>query len=188
MACPEWETQLSPWLDGELSSREASRLQQHLLGCDACGEQLERLTRASHAFRSLGPEAPSAGFEARLWQRLDQEGLPRSSKVSPYRRFWLPVAGLVAASLVLVLGRPSTEPHFPLPPPEAHQSWLALTATQPGTPVSLDMAETPCLSAADCGPTHPFRDLAHEGDLSLLAGWCEGRPVAPPECEGAEVL
>ncbi|MCH9651239.1 MAG: zf-HC2 domain-containing protein [Deltaproteobacteria bacterium] len=188
MSCPDWETQLSPWLDGELSPQEAGRLKQHLRDCDACTEQLERLKRASRAFRSLGPEAPSTGFEARLWQRLDEEGLPKSYPVGASRRFWFPLAGLVAASLVLILARPTTELPLPPPMPEAHPPWVALTTTQVGTSAALDLAETPCLSAADCGSPRSFRELSADGDLTFIAGWCEGRLIASPECEGVEVM
>lgn len=70
--CREVLERLSAYLDGELSAREAARIEAHLQGCDRCarfggafGEVVAELRRR------LGPAEPLAeGVVARLRDRL----------------------------------------------------------------------------------------------------------------------
>ncbi len=79
----------------------AAAIDAHLASCPACRDALARLRDALAAVAALPPEDPPAGFEARLWARIEPE-----LHVSWWRRLRSWQAALVpavaAAGLMLV--------------------------------------------------------------------------------------
>jgi len=179
MPCHEWEDQLTPLLDGELPAAERGAVREHLRSCShvifpVCGE----------VFVVENRNGATAGFEDRLGHRLAQEGLPATQR--PKLRRWLPFAGLAAASLLLlVLNRTWMNPPIPQPaPPQTATPSAAVDL--PSLSAALDAADTPCLSAIDCGLPTPYPLSA--AAPSPPAGWCEGRPPNSPGCEEPGLL
>jgi len=74
MPCPEWENLISEYLDGELPPEDASRVEQHLLGCKECSEFFRGLKSdkdaAEAAFRGLSPAPPD--FADRIMHEIKQ--------------------------------------------------------------------------------------------------------------------
>lgn len=67
--CPE-RALLSPYVDSELDSRKAQRVEAHVAGCDRCRRHLRAYQRVSHALlESDEPDVSAAGD--RVWRRLD---------------------------------------------------------------------------------------------------------------------
>lgn len=79
----------------------AAAIDAHLASCPACRDAFARLRYALAAVEALPPEDPPAGFEARLWARIEPE-----LHVSWWRRLrsWQAalVPAVVAAGLMLV--------------------------------------------------------------------------------------
>jgi len=74
MDCEAIESRILDYLDQQLAAGDRALVETHLAGCPACralARQLEQLD-ASLA-RSVKPPALSAGFDARLRQRLQNE-------------------------------------------------------------------------------------------------------------------
>jgi anti-sigma factor RsiW len=96
------ERQLSAYLDRELAPEEEAAVRQHLAGCAACRQELDRLSALKRMLAAL-PERPlPEGF----WSALRRE-LQRGSRPAPIRWFggWRarPVPALAAAAVVVLL-------------------------------------------------------------------------------------
>ena len=67
--CPE-RVLLSPYVDNELDSRKARRVEAHVEGCDTCRQNLRAYQHVSHSLlESHEPDVNAAGD--RIWRRLD---------------------------------------------------------------------------------------------------------------------
>lgn len=97
------ERQLSAYLDRELRPGDEARIRRHLEGCDACREEVARLTRLKSVLAAL-PERPlPEDFWSQVRRELHREA-PRSLAGT-----WLralrehPAPALAAAAVVLLL-------------------------------------------------------------------------------------
>ena len=78
MKCPDFNTMLQPYADGEADAREAAGITSHLAECDTCRNLVRRqremhrlLRQAAGQPSSLNPR-PSAEFQSRLIKRLNE--------------------------------------------------------------------------------------------------------------------
>ncbi|GEM_PF-3346197 len=72
MNCNKTQQSLSAYLDGELSSREADAVRDHVQGCAACAEILKQHEWFQTAYAAAMPSAPS-NFTAQVMARIDRE-------------------------------------------------------------------------------------------------------------------
>lgn len=101
--------------------------QAHLEACAECRAALEAIRRDLAAVEAPVPER-AASYESDLWRRLQpQLAGRRRGRVSPFTRFWVPLA--VAASLLVAfaIGRSTGRPG-PAPLPEATRERILLVA------------------------------------------------------------
>jgi anti-sigma factor RsiW len=74
MNCTAFEAALAQYAEDTLPAGERARVAAHLTDCRACRETLEQLGSLDAALsRELGRPALSAGFAARLWERIARE-------------------------------------------------------------------------------------------------------------------
>jgi len=133
----EWTTQLSAYLDGELSADEHAAVEEHLASCDECRADLQQLR---------GVVSWAAGYEGRepandVWRQISTAiagtpsgvvNLERRRKPRQRMTFSIPQA-LAAAVALMVVGA---------------GGWLAARATAPN-----QMATVIDISAPDAGAT-----------------------------------
>jgi anti-sigma factor RsiW len=133
--CPYVFSRLSAGLDGELPADEEAALSGHVASCVGCGRQLRLLQATRAAFRSIGPAAASAGFDAGVLARLRRR---------PWVRSW-GIAGAAAAALAqLLLRTPGRAPSN-----DAFPTATMAASAPPGLDVGLDLDHT----GIDCGRT-----------------------------------
>ncbi len=90
------DEQLSAWIDGELPTDEAARVEAHLATCGRCTRSVEALRAIIAAAGSLEARAP----ERDLWPDVERH---LSRRERPVRRWTSVLAGL-AAGVLLTLG------------------------------------------------------------------------------------
>ena len=100
MNCRDLETQLTPYLDGELIAEARVEFEGHLATCPTCPRHVEveryNLTSIREAARSTSPAMPAA-LKARLFENLAREANRR-------RRIGVGRAAAVAATVTLAVG------------------------------------------------------------------------------------
>ncbi|MBI1955547.1 MAG: zf-HC2 domain-containing protein [Acidobacteria bacterium] len=77
MTCQEIESRAIAYMDGRLPSHERKAMEQHFQDCPACAEQMQGFAQVSDLLGEWRDIQPSAGFQARLEQRI-QETAPAS--------------------------------------------------------------------------------------------------------------
>jgi hypothetical protein len=75
MQCSERDQLFNRYLDGELSSDEASSLQAHLAECDVCCSAWEAMRWVSSSLESEPMASPAPGFSARVTARIEARAL-----------------------------------------------------------------------------------------------------------------
>ena len=76
MGCPEFEYEVHRHAEGTLPAGRLTRVVEHLAACPECREQARQLQTLDVALsRELERPKLAAGFNARLWQRIDTEAL-----------------------------------------------------------------------------------------------------------------
>jgi anti-sigma factor RsiW len=102
MNCESIQQELSAYYDGELPSKEAAAIEQHLSGCEACGQELGRIDKVWDLLDALPVVRPSAEFKARFWEKVRRE------EEKPGLWDWLPLPSwrpiLAGVAAVWVLG------------------------------------------------------------------------------------
>lgn len=71
MNCPEAREAFSDLHDGTRSGPRLADLQRHLEGCPVCRAEWAAFRRTVHALKAMADEEPSAGFAARVVQRIE---------------------------------------------------------------------------------------------------------------------
>lgn len=98
MNCKQVANLLSQYMEGDLSPRDASRVQGHILACRACADALERLTTAVEALETMPRDEPEVDLYNAFRSRLARKGRKRRPILILPRR-WA-VAGMAMALLL----------------------------------------------------------------------------------------
>lgn len=131
---------LSALLDGEVSSEERSRIDDHLVGCGRCRSELDELASARAAVRSLPLlEVPPTAVS-----------LPVPPPAVQRRfRVWM---GAAAAALVLVVGFAALmSPGEPTPLPHAELPAAFVARSAAASSFNATKAMLPAMPATDGG-------------------------------------
>lgn len=104
-ACPTWEA-LANYIDG---ADAADGIECHIAECATCRAVIERLREDQQLLQTEPEIADSAFTDVRL-RVMSQVSRRRSS-----HSYWM--AGLIAASLLIAMFWPRTEPQLPAPAP-----------------------------------------------------------------------
>ncbi len=137
------EEELIPYLDGRLSATERARLDQHLAGCAPCRAQLEESRALMGVLEEWKAVEPSAGFDAALRTRLEQEKSRRAA--------WFALRPAYAAALVFAL-----------------LLVIGLSLLQPGPTPSVSPAGGPELSPPAQVAQVPPTASSEEEDMAVL--------------------
>lgn len=106
------ETELVPYLRGELRAEEQEAVSRHLQECATCRLSLEETRRVFEALRAGRPSPPEPDwrrYRAELRSKLAERSAPRWSWTAPRLLPIAATAAVAALALVLVL-RPGTAP------------------------------------------------------------------------------
>ena len=110
MRC-KWVTdRVSAFVDGELSSKEAARVKEHLADCASCRKQVEAVRRTARLLRSQPHVQPSATFDTELAVSLRKIKRDEAAASEWWRRIWRPipvpqpVVAAAAFAVVVVVG------------------------------------------------------------------------------------
>jgi hypothetical protein len=114
MDCRECSSEMTAFLDGELSPSRAGLVRSHIDGCPDCAAELTYLQRAADLVqehhRDLQPH-PAAWNAVRL--RLDTRSGPlRHGWLVPFITRWQPVTAIVLAGFGLSIGLWSYQRHI----------------------------------------------------------------------------
>ncbi len=102
MACESWQDKLAAYVDGELSSAEATEFSRHARSCSHCAADVLENVRMKRAIANAGKAyAPRAEFRARMMREI----LPQRRKSRPsLRRLWVALAVPAALAVVFAIG------------------------------------------------------------------------------------
>ena len=102
MKCASIQKKLSAYQDRELEPREQEEVRTHLLSCQSCREQYEKLERVWQHLGELEGIQPDPWFYRQLVRRIGQ---PRESGLFPsLQRFFQLLPSPAIASILLVIG------------------------------------------------------------------------------------
>jgi anti-sigma factor RsiW len=147
----DFSEKLIAWLDGELPTDEASRVERHLKGCSECRSSLDAYKRMSAGFDAYCDAAVSFGAPC---------GVAR----------WVPVisgAGAVAALVALLLAMPRTHvapPTFHAPEAAAVAQSVAVAAQTP-TSLVQEIPRRHARAPASVRDTNPVQAQNQNGYL-----------------------
>lgn len=103
----EYAENVGAYALGALPELDAQVFERHLMGCEECQEELQRLNEAVEALpRSVAPHEPPSSLKASLMEAVHTEAKPAPRR--PRRRLALPqlrpAIGWAAAACVIALG------------------------------------------------------------------------------------
>ena len=109
MNCRRIQKSLSAYQDGEIVGEERERISAHLEGCPACRSAYAELEQAWQRLEKIPEIQASAGFERRLFERINAVPEPRSRRRFPwvswiYRAYPAPAMAAVLLLVGTVLG------------------------------------------------------------------------------------
>jgi anti-sigma factor RsiW len=109
MRCHRIQKRLSVYQDGEIGGEERERIAAHLEGCPACRSAYAELEQAWQRLEKIPEIQASAGFERRLFERINAVPEPRSWWRFPwvswiYRAYPAPAMAAVLLLVGTVLG------------------------------------------------------------------------------------
>ena len=109
MRCRSIQKKLSAYQDGEIGGKERERIATHLEGCPACRSAYAELEQAWQSLEKIPEIQASAGFEQRLFERIEAVPEPRSRWRFPwvswvYRAYPAPAMAAVLLLVGTVLG------------------------------------------------------------------------------------
>jgi anti-sigma factor RsiW len=104
MRCHRIQKRLAVYQDGEIGGKERDRIAVHLEGCPACRSAYAELEQAWQRLEKIPVIQASAGFERRLFERINAVPEPRSGWRFPWvsRIYRAYPASAMAAVLLLV--------------------------------------------------------------------------------------
>lgn len=101
-ACSEFETQISSYIDGQLSPGEADACRRHLETCDRCRRLYERVAAGTEVLRAIPSPEPPEGLLAAIMADAEREIRRRERTAVLWSRSRVPVAVAAAAAAVLL--------------------------------------------------------------------------------------
>jgi anti-sigma factor RsiW len=109
MSCHHIQKRLSAYQDGEVGGEEKERIAAHLEACPACRSAYAELGQAWQMLETIPEIEASAGFERRLFARINAVPEPRSWWRLPwvdwvYRAYPAPAIAAVVLLAGMVLG------------------------------------------------------------------------------------
>ena len=109
MRCHRIQKRLAAYQDGEVGGKERERIAAHLEGCSACRSAYAELEQVWQSMEIIPEIGVSAGFEGRLFERIDAVPEPRSRWRFPwvswiYRAYPAPAMAAVFLFVGMVLG------------------------------------------------------------------------------------
>jgi anti-sigma factor RsiW len=109
MRCHRIQKRLAAYQDGEIGGEERDRIAAHLEGCPACRSAYAELEQAWQALEKIPEIQASAGFEGRLFERINAVPESRSRRRFPWVLWvdqWRPAPAMAAVILLVgtVLG------------------------------------------------------------------------------------
>jgi anti-sigma factor RsiW len=109
MRCHRIQKRLAAYQDGEIGGEERERISAHLEGCPACRSAYAELEQAWQRLEKIPEIQASAGFERRLFERINAVPEPRSWRSFPwvswiYRVYPAPAMAAVLLLVGTVLG------------------------------------------------------------------------------------
>ena len=109
MRCYRIQKRLAVYQDGEVGGKERERIAAHLEGCLACRSAYAELEQAWQSLEKIPEIEASAGFERRLFERINAVPEPRSRWRFPwvswiYRTYPAPAMAAVLLLVGTVLG------------------------------------------------------------------------------------
>lgn len=109
MRCHRIQKRLAAYQDGEVGGKERERIAAHLEGCPACRSAYAELEQAWQRLEKIPEIQASAGFERRLFERINAVPEPRSRWRFPWvswidRAYPAPAMAAVLLLVGTVLG------------------------------------------------------------------------------------
>jgi anti-sigma factor RsiW len=109
MRCHRIQKRLAAYQDGEIGGEERERISVHMEGCPACRNAYAELEQAWQSLEKIPEIQASAGFERRLFERINAVAEPRSWWRFPwvswvYRVYPAPAMAAVLLIVGTVLG------------------------------------------------------------------------------------
>ncbi|MEI9476098.1 MAG: zf-HC2 domain-containing protein [Deltaproteobacteria bacterium] len=102
MKCHSVQQKLSAYQDRELKPQEQEEVSRHLIGCQSCREQYERLERFWQTLGGLEEVRPDLGFYPRLIRRVKE---PHEQGLLPtLQHVFQLLHGPALASIILIIG------------------------------------------------------------------------------------
>jgi anti-sigma factor RsiW len=115
--CPQWQDQISAYLDGELPPGEEHAVHAHLRACATCAEALVDLVPLVQALRALPDHKPATDLWPRIAGELRHDPRFFARRLRP--RLPRRELGWVAAALLVVVGAATTLQRQAPPEPPA---------------------------------------------------------------------
>ena len=100
MICKECRQKISLYLDNELTEEEKTEFENHILECEDCRNELEKIKRIGEELNSIPMEELPEGYCKKLHMKL-KEARPEEKKSK--RRFGIRKFSAIAAALIVVL-------------------------------------------------------------------------------------
>jgi anti-sigma factor RsiW len=109
MRCHRIQKRLAAYQDGEVGGKERDRISAHLKGCPACRSAYAKLEQTWQRLEKIPEIQASAGFERRLFERINAVPDPHSRWRLPwvswiYRAYPAPAMAAVLLLVGTVLG------------------------------------------------------------------------------------
>jgi predicted anti-sigma-YlaC factor YlaD len=102
MKCRSVQKKLSAYQDKELKPREQEEVTRHLLSCQSCREQYEKLERVWQTLGGFEEIHPDPWFYRQLLRKIEE---PRQQGLLPtIERFFQPLRTPAIASILLAIG------------------------------------------------------------------------------------
>ena len=102
MKCRNIQKKLSAYQDRELEPKEQEQVKSHLLSCQSCREQYEKIEQVWQTLGALGEIRPDPWFYRQLVKKIEE---PREQSLLPtVERFFQLLRTPVIASILLAVG------------------------------------------------------------------------------------
>lgn len=98
----KFNSQLSAYLDGELTHDQMEDVRSHVITCNTCRRHLEEFQRTEKMVLSIPEIEPSQTFEAAFWKKIADSEKPKT-RVPVFRFLRFRLASLAAVSLTAAI-------------------------------------------------------------------------------------